>query len=37
LKQELAPYKIPRRFVQVEELPKNALGKVTKHTLRTRL
>ncbi|HEU5073821.1 MAG TPA: AMP-binding protein [Polyangiaceae bacterium] len=34
LKQEVAPYKIPRRFVQVDELPKNALGKVTKHTLR---
>jgi len=34
LKQEVAPYKIPRRFVKVAELPKNALGKVTKHTLR---
>ncbi len=34
LKQEVAPYKIPRRFVQVDELPKNALGKVTKHALR---
>lgn len=34
LKHEVAPYKIPRKFVQVDELPKNALGKVTKHTLR---
>jgi len=34
LKHEVAPYKIPRKFVQVDELPKNALGKVTKHLLR---
>jgi malonyl-CoA/methylmalonyl-CoA synthetase len=37
LKQELAPYKVPRRFVRLAELPKNALGKVTKHVLRAEL
>ncbi len=29
----LASFKIPRRFVQVEALPRNAMGKVQKHLL----
>jgi malonyl-CoA/methylmalonyl-CoA synthetase len=34
LKLELAPYKVPRQIVQVATLPRNALGKVTKHELK---
>ena len=30
LKERLAPYKIPRLFAPVAELPRNAMGKVTK-------
>ena len=30
----LAPYKLPRRVVGVEALPRNALGKVVRHQLR---
>ncbi len=33
----LAGYKIPRRWVQVESLPRNAYGKVVKRDLRARL
>ena len=33
----LAGYKIPRRWVQVEALPRNAYGKVVKRDLRARL
>jgi malonyl-CoA/methylmalonyl-CoA synthetase len=33
---QLASFKVPRRFVRVEELPKTALGKVQKHLLATR-
>lgn len=29
-RERLAPYKVPRRWLVVEELPRNALGKVTK-------
>jgi malonyl-CoA/methylmalonyl-CoA synthetase len=29
----LAPFKVPRAFVRVEALPRNALGKVQKHLL----
>ena len=36
-KDELARYKLPRRLVQVEELPKNALGKVMKTVLRAEI
>jgi malonyl-CoA/methylmalonyl-CoA synthetase len=32
-RQNLASFKIPRRFVVVDKLPRNALGKVQKHLL----
>jgi malonyl-CoA/methylmalonyl-CoA synthetase len=32
-RERLASFKIPRRFVVVEKLPRNALGKVQKHLL----
>jgi malonyl-CoA/methylmalonyl-CoA synthetase len=32
-REELASFKLPRRFVAVEKLPRNALGKVQKHLL----
>jgi malonyl-CoA/methylmalonyl-CoA synthetase len=32
-KQNLASFKIPRRFMVVDKLPRNALGKVQKHLL----
>jgi fatty-acyl-CoA synthase len=32
----LAEYKVPRRYVFVEELPRNAAGKVLKRELRQR-
>ena len=34
---DLAGYKKPREVVFVEELPRNALGKVLKHEVRERL
>ena len=37
LKQRIAPYKTPRHVVLLDELPRNALGKVTKHELVKRL
>lgn len=33
-KERLAPYKVPRRFRLVGELPRNAMGKVTKPAVR---
>ncbi|MEM7280329.1 MAG: AMP-binding protein [Pseudomonadota bacterium] len=36
-KQELANFKVPKRFVFVDELPRNAMGKVQKNILRDRL
>ena len=36
LKDRLAPYKVPRDVLQVAELPRNAMGKVTKPELRSR-
>ena len=33
----LAGYKIPRRWVQVDDLPRNAYGKVLKRDVRARL
>ena len=30
---ELASFKVPRRFVSVESIPRTALGKVQKHLL----
>ncbi len=37
LKDKLANYKIPRQFIFVEDLPKNATGKVLKRVLREKL
>ncbi len=37
LKDRLANYKIPRQFIFVEDLPKNATGKVLKRVLRDKL
>ena len=37
LKDRLANYKIPRQFIFMEELPKNATGKVLKRVLKERL
>ena len=34
-REKLASFKIPRRFEAVEKLPRNALGKVQKHLLRS--
>ena len=34
LKQRLATYKVPRDIVLVDELPRNATGKIQKHSLR---
>ena len=36
-RERLAPYKIPTRVLLVEELPRNAMGKVTKPDLVERL
>jgi malonyl-CoA/methylmalonyl-CoA synthetase len=36
LKGRIAGYKIPKRFYFVDELPRNAMGKVQKNILRTR-
>lgn len=33
-KERLAPYKVPRRLAVVDELPRNALGKVVKPRVR---
>ncbi len=30
LAERIAPYKVPRRWLFVDELPRNAMGKVTK-------
>jgi malonyl-CoA/methylmalonyl-CoA synthetase len=35
--EQLAQYKVPRRYVRVDELPRNALGKVTKVALAEQL
>jgi acyl-CoA synthetase (AMP-forming)/AMP-acid ligase II len=35
--EHLADYKVPRQYVFVDELPRNATGKVVKNELRTRL
>jgi malonyl-CoA/methylmalonyl-CoA synthetase len=36
-REDLAGYKKPRQVVFVEELPRNALGKVLKHRVREKL
>lgn len=36
MKQELASYKVPKRFHFVDELPRNTMGKVQKNALRER-
>ena len=35
-RRQLAPYKSPKRIVFVDELPRNAMGKVQKNLLRDR-
>lgn len=37
LKKHLAPYKIPKRFISVEELPKNPAGKIVKRQLKQQM
>lgn len=37
IRDRLAAYKVPRRWIRTEELPRNATGKVLKHRLRTML
>ena len=37
VKENLARYKVPRDVVFVEQLPRNATGKILKRELRTRL
>ena len=34
LKHNLAGFKVPRRIIRLDALPKNAMGKVQKNTLR---
>ncbi|HEX2060185.1 MAG TPA: acyl-CoA synthetase [Thermoanaerobaculia bacterium] len=34
-REQLASFKVPRRFVKVESIPRTALGKVQKHRLRS--
>jgi malonyl-CoA/methylmalonyl-CoA synthetase len=36
-REQLASFKVPRRFVRVEALPRTALGKVQKHLLREKI
>ncbi|MCW5620874.1 MAG: AMP-binding protein, partial [Burkholderiales bacterium] len=36
LKRELANYKVPKRVIVVDDLPRNAMGKVQKNVLRQR-
>ncbi len=36
LKRELANYKVPKRVIVIDELPRNAMGKVQKNVLRER-
>ena len=36
VRRQLAPYKAPKRIVFVDELPRNAMGKVQKNLLRDR-
>ena len=35
MRERLAGYKVPKRIVLVDELPRNAMGKVDKVALRT--
>ncbi len=32
-REKLASFKVPRKFVAVEKLPRNAMGKIQKHLL----
>ena len=36
LKSELASYKVPKQLLVLEQLPRNAMGKVQKNVLRQR-
>ena len=35
-RENLASFKVPRKFVLLDQLPRNALGKIQKHLLRDR-
>lgn len=37
LESTLARYKLPREVVQIDELPRNPSGKLTKHVIRAQL
>jgi malonyl-CoA/methylmalonyl-CoA synthetase len=34
LREKMAAYKTPRKYLLVEELPRNAMGKVTKNDVK---
>ena len=34
LKERIPPYRVPRRFLQLDDLPRNAMGKVTKNEVK---
>jgi malonyl-CoA/methylmalonyl-CoA synthetase len=36
MKDEIAPFKVPKRVHVIAELPRNAMGKVQKNVLRER-
>jgi malonyl-CoA/methylmalonyl-CoA synthetase len=35
IKEKLAPYKVPRKWIALETLPRNAMGKLVKPTIKT--
>ena len=37
IREQLPPYKLPRLWLEMEELPRNAMGKVTKNVLRDKV
>ena len=36
-REKLASFKVPREFIAVERLPRNAMGKIQKHLLPKRM